>query len=275
MKLIEFTRPKIDFEKMKEIKKEFKKRGIPFVDRHTHSITKYTESLDLSKSPPIEGPWLEIVDFAYKLGFDEFAITDQSCKLFSYLKRIKDIQLKNNYGKNTFDKYVEYLDKVKQNYPNLKFFGGIELKLTKMKDLEFIDQNKLSKLDFILLHIESKKSDFKGIRKKFGKRINLIFAHPNLRYIFGDNYNRKKISELIADMKENNLVFEINRKLLDQILLDESLYNEFFGMAIQKKLLFSLGSDYRAIPGRYDLFFGKTLEVIKKYNLTGNNFLRM
>ena len=76
-------------------------------------------------------------------------------------------------------------------------------------------------------------------------------------------------------MKENNIVFEINRKLLDQILLDESLYNEFFGMAIQKKLLFSLGSDYRAIPGRYDLFFGKTLEVIKKYNLTGNNFLRM
>ena len=191
MKLIEFTRPKIDFEKMKEIKKEFKKRGIPFVDRHTHSITKYTESLDLSKSPPIEGPSLNVLNTAFKIGLDEFAITDHSYEIFLFPEIEERTKLQLKYGDQTFREYVSYLERVKKQISNFKILGGIELKIRDLNDLRFINSSDLKCLDLILIETGIKCPDFGAIRQRIGKDTTIIFAHPDPGYSLGNDPEEK------------------------------------------------------------------------------------
>jgi histidinol phosphatase-like PHP family hydrolase len=282
---------------MKKIKQEFKRRGIPFVDRHTHSINKYTKSFEIPKKIrdnglPLEGPSLHVVDFASKAGFDEIAITDHSYEILLYLKMKERTQLQKIYGENTFEKYVEYVGKVKKKYSNIKVLGGLELKIRTARDLNFIDTKELQKLDLILIETSVKKPLFELIRKKL-KDMVVIFAHPDPAYYLKENYSKAKLSRWIDDMiylKENyskaklsrwidsminnNIHFEINRQHLDKFLSDKPIYKDFFDLARKKGLLFSIGSDYHCKVGNYFDFFIKVLQVIVKYNLTKENFLR-
>lgn len=268
-----------DIKKIKKLKREFEKRGIPFVDRHTHSISKFTKSFNLSKKilegePPVEGPSLQIVDFASKVNLDEIAITDHSHEIFLFPKMEETTQIQRNYGKQAFDKYVGYIEKVKRKYSNIKVLGGIELKLRDIDDLKFVNPNELSKLDFVLIETMIKKPDFRTIRKELGERMVIIFAHPDPKYSLGEDYIRKDISEWVNNMVNNNIHFDINRQFLDKFLSNDILYKDFFKIATEKRLLFSIGTDYHCMVGNYSKFFTKILEVITKYNLTKDNFLR-
>jgi len=276
---VEFKRYTTDIEEIKKLKREFKKRGIPFVDRHTHSISKFTKSFNLPKKivggePPVEGPSLQIIDFASRAGFDEIAITDHSYEIFLFPKMEERTQVQKNYGDQTFNKYIEYIEAVKKKYSNIRVLGGIELKLRDTNDLKFVNPNKLSKLDFILIETMIKKPDFRTIRKKLGEEMIILFAHPDPKYGIGDNYNQKDISEWVDNMVDNNIGFDINRQFLDNLLSDDPLYRSFFKIATEKGLLFSIGTDYHCIVRNYPKFFTKTLEVITKYNLTKDNFWR-
>ena len=129
--------------KVKNIKKEFKKREIPFVDRHTHTITKYTKSFDLPKKIvfgeiPIEKPSLQIIQFASNVPFDEIAITDHSYEIILSKNTKETTQIQKNYGEKSLDKYIEYTEKVKRKYSKTKVLSGIELKVTSLKDFDFL-----------------------------------------------------------------------------------------------------------------------------------------
>jgi len=276
---MEFKEYALMIRETKKLKKEFKKRGIPFVDRHTHSISKFTRSFNLPRrilwgKPPVKGPSLQIVDFASKADFDEIAITDHSYEIFLFPEIEEKTKLQKKYGEYTFDKYVEYIEAVKKKYSNLTVLGGIELKLRDINDLKFVNPNKLSKLDFILIETMIKKLDFKIIRKKLGEKIPIGLAHPDPRYSLEENYTRKDIFEWVNSMVNNNVYFEINRQFLDRFLSNDFLYRDFFKIATEKRLLFSIGTDYHGFVGNYPKFFTKILEVITKYNLTKDNFWR-
>lgn len=275
---MEFKKYILKIEETKKLKKEFKKRRIPFVDRHTHSISKFTKSFNLSKKilfgkPPVKGPSLQIVDFASKAGFDEIAITDHSSEIFLVPKMKETTQIQRNYGSKAFDKYVEYIEKVKKKY-SLRVLGGIELKLRNIDDLKFVNPNELGRLDFILIETMIKKPDFGTIRRKLGERMVIIFAHPDPGYSLGKNYTQKDISKWIDDLVDNNVHFDLNRQFLDKFLTDDPIYRDFFKIVTEKKLLFSIGTDYHCMVGNYPKFFTKILELIIKYNLTKDNFLR-
>jgi histidinol phosphatase-like PHP family hydrolase len=269
---------------IKKIKREFRRRGIPFVDRHTHSITmakhlhsttNYIKSFEIPEKIrddglPLEGPSLHVVDFASKAGLDEIAITDHSYEILLYPKMKERTQLQKIYGENTFEKYVEYVGKVKKRYPNIKVLGGLE---PTVRDLKFIDLKELQKLDLIVIETFAKKPLFDLIRKKL-KDMVVIFAHPDPAYYLKENYSKAKLSRWIDSMINNNIHFEINRQHLDKFLSDKPIYKDFFDLASKKGLLFSIGSDYHCKAGNYFDFFIKVLQVIVKYNLTKENFLR-
>jgi histidinol phosphatase-like PHP family hydrolase len=276
---------------IKKIKREFKRRGIPFVDRHTHSITvakhlhsapNYIKSFEIPEKIrddffddglPLEGPSLHVVDFASKAGLDEIAITDHSYEILLYPKIKERTQFQKIYGENTFEKYVEYISKVKKRYPNIKVLGGLELKIRTARDLNFIDTKELRKLDLVLIETSVKKPLFELIRKKLEDAV-VIFAHPDPAYYLKENCSKSKLSRWIDSMINNNIHFEINRQHLDKFLSDKPIYKDFFDLARKKGLLFSIGSDYHCKAGNYFDFFIKVLQVIVKYNLTKENFLR-
>ncbi len=256
------------------VKKEFRKRRIPFVDRHTHSISKYTESFDISKKPPIYGPSLEVIDMANKLGLDEIAITDHSYEIFLLPKMEERTKIQQNYKEKVFDEYVNYIEKVREKYPNIRVLKGIELKIRNLNDLEYANKEDLLRLDFIMIESLDKKPNFKSIRRKLGNEITIIYAHPEPKYSLGDNYKKEDLTSWVDNMVDNNIHFDINRQFLDKFLSNDSLYNDFFKISIKKNLLFSIGSDYHQGPGKYHDFFSKLLKVIDKYGLKENNFLK-
>ena len=263
-----------DLKKMAEIKLEFKERGIPFVDRHTHSITKYTESLDISKPPPIEGPSLNVLNTAFKIGLDEFAITDHSYEIFLFPKIEERTKLQLKYGNQTFKEYVSYLERVKKQFPDFKVLGGIELKIRSMDDLRLIDPSNLKCLDLVLIETGIKCPDFGAIRRRIGKDATIVFAHPDPGYSLGNNPEEKTVNDWVVEMVNNNIHFDLNRQFLGNFLSDEPVYRTFFKAAIDKRLLFSIGSDYHRDPQNYAKFFTKILEVVDKYSLKKDNFLR-
>ncbi len=274
MKLVGFIRPKVNIEEMKKLKREFQKRGIPFVDRHTHSITKYTESLNLSKPPPIEGPSLNVLNIAFEIGLDEFAITDHSYEIFLTPEMEERTKLQLRYGDKLFKEYASYLERVKKKFPDFKILGGIELKLRDMDDLRFINPSDLRCLDIVLIETGLKKPNFGAIRQKIGEDTTLLFAHPDPGYSLGNNPTKETVNEWVGKMVDNNIHFDLNRQFLKNFLSDEPVYRTFFETAVDKGLLFSISSDYHRDAQNYFKFFTKVLEVIGKYSLTKDNFWR-
>lgn len=264
----------INPEDVKNIGKEFRARNIPFVDRHTHTINKYTESWDITKEP-IEGPSLKVIEFASKSGFEEIAITDHSYEIFMEPQMEERTKLQVIHGNNMFAEYLKYIDNVKKRCKDIKIIGGIELKLRTMDDLKFIDPKQLSLLDIILIETPLKKLDFDEIRKKIGPSAVIIMAHPDPEYNFGAAYIENEISEWVGGMVRNNIHFDLNRQFLDKFLIGGAVYDKFFDIAKNKGLVFSIGSDYHLKPQNYIKYLTKMLNVIKKYELTEENFLSL
>jgi histidinol phosphatase-like PHP family hydrolase len=265
---------KFDLAELKKLQQEFGRKRIPFVDGHTHTISKYTKSFDLDKEPPIEGPSLEVVEFASKFGFEEVAITDHSYEIVFHPQMEERTKLQLCYGEKTFEQYLGYLARVKQKYPNIKVVGGIELKVRSIEDLDYFVTLPFSRLDVILIETMLKKPDFRELRRRLGKNTRLILAHPDPCYNFGSSFSRAKIEEWVSAMVENDIGFDINRQFLDKFLSDEPVYAQFFEIAKAKGLKFTLGSDYHGRLQDYVKFFTKTLRVIEKYNLSEGCFLR-
>lgn len=272
MNSINHPKLKFDLEEIKQLKKEFQKRGIPFVDRHSHSTTKFTESYDLSKPPPIEGPSLNVLNTAMEIGLEEFAITEHSYEIFLHPKMEERTKLQLRYGNQLFKEYVLYLKRVKEKFPNFNVLGGIELKLRTIEDLEFIDISGLKTLDLILIETGIKFPDFKTIREKLGDEMTILFAHPDPGYSLGNNPEEKDVDEWVENMVQNDIYFDLNRQFLNNFLSDEPVYRTFFKSAIEKGLLFSIGSDYHRDAQNYVKFFTKILKVVDKYGLKKDNF---
>lgn len=261
--------------KISELRKEFLKRGIPFVDRHTHSISKYTESFDLNKSPPIEGPWMNVVEEAIKIGLEEIAITDHSYEIFINPQMEPMTKLQERFFGETFDKYLTYLDKVKRKFSGIKFIRGIELKLRDDKDLALADIERLKLLDVVLIETLEKNPNFNKIRNKFGEQMNLIYAHPDPGYSCDGSSPEENVRGWVNNMVENNIYFDLNRQWIKKFLSDDPIYPTFFKIAKERGLLFSIGSDYHGEPGNYERFYERVLELINRYDLPKESFIRL
>jgi len=261
--------------KITQLKDEFMKRGIPFVDRHTHSISKYTKSFDLTKSPPIEGPWLNVVKEACRIKLEEIAITDHSYEIFLEPQMEPRTEIQNRFLNRAFDAYLDYLNKVREKFPEIKLIKGIELKIRNDSDLDLTNTEKLRLLDIVLVETLTKKPDFEKIRAKLGNDTIIIFAHPDPGYSCEDDSSEHAIREWVDNMVNNNICFDINRQWIEKFLSDEPIYPNFFRIAKERGLLFSIGSDYHCEPGNYAKFYNRIFELIDKYEIAGDKFLKL
>lgn len=259
---------------IEKLKSEFKKRGLPFVDRHTHSITKYTKSFDLDKPSPIEGPFQDIIRFAASAEFEELAITDHSYHIFLEPKIEEECELQLRYKDETFKMYLLYLNELKKKYPSLRFHRGIELNLRTMDDLERYSVDELEKLDIIVIETLLKRPDFKRIRGKLEKKL-LILAHPDPKYLFGESYTVEEVDSWINCLVSNRIIFEISRQWFSGFLSDEPVYRTFFQLAKRRNLMFSIGSDYHGRVQNYEKFFTNLLNIINRYGLPAESFVRI
>lgn len=146
----------------------------------------------------------EMVAFAHGLGYEYISITDHS----------KYLRVANGLNETRLRQQWEEIDRVQEQYPDIKIFKGIEMDILPDGTLDFEDDF-LRELDLVIGAIHS---SFDQTEEEIMHRLTTalenpyvdIIAHPTGRLIGRRDGYRVNMEILIEKAKETNTALELN-----------------------------------------------------------------